>query len=151
MSFSLNELFESKQVVLDLHATTAAEAIWEIVELLRTNRRIQKAAQFYDAVMEREKKNSTAMEGGVAFPHARTNLVKQIVLGMGCSHAGVSFGESTELIHLLFVIGVPQQMVNDYLVCVGGLARRLKDKGTREALMQATTPAEFIAVLRRDS
>jgi len=151
MSFSLNELFESKQVVLDLRARTAAEAIWEIVELLRTNGRIQKAAQFYDAVMEREQKNSTAMEGGVAFPHARTNLVEQIVLGMGCSHAGVSFGESTELIHLLFVIGVPQQMVNDYLVCVGGLARRLKDKGTREALMQATTPAEFIAVLRQDS
>jgi len=151
MSFSLNELFDSKQVVLDLRATTAAEAIWEIVELLRANGRVQKAAQFYDAVMEREKKNSTAMEGGVAFPHARTNLVEQIVLGMGCSQAGVSFGESTELIHLIFVIGVPQQMVNDYLVCVGGLARRLKDKGTREALMQATTPAEFIAVLRRDS
>jgi mannitol/fructose-specific phosphotransferase system IIA component (Ntr-type) len=151
MSFSLNELFDSKQIVLDLRATTAAEAIWEIVELLRANGRIQKAAQFYDAVMEREKKNSTAMEGGVAFPHARTNLVEQIVLGMGCSHTGVSFGESTELIHLIFVIGVPQQMVNDYLVCVGGLARRLTDKDAREALMQATTPAEFIAVLRQDS
>ena len=151
MSFSLNELFESKQVVLDLGATTAAEAIWEIVELLRTNGRIQKVAQFYDAVMEREKKDSTAMEDGVAFPHARTNLVEQIVLGMGRSHAGVSFGESTELIHLIFVIGVPQQMVNDYLVCVGGLARRLTDKGAREALMQATTPVEFIAILRQDS
>ena len=147
MSFPLNELFDSKQVVLDLRATTAAEAIWEIVELLRTNGRIQKVAQFYDAVMEREKKNSTAMEGGVAFPHARTNLVEQIVLGMGCSHAGICFGQSTDLVHLIFVIGVPERLVNDYLICLGTLARLVKDDATRSALLHAQTPREFLDAL----
>ena len=49
-----------------------------------------------------------------------------------------------------FLIAVPQQMVNDYLICVGGLARRLNNEETRQALLEASTPAEFLERLRRD-
>ena len=37
--------------------------------------------------------------------------------------------------HLIFVIAVPQQMVNDYLICVGALARLLNHEETRQALL----------------
>ncbi len=98
--------------------------------------------------MEREVKSSTVADGGVAYPHARTDLVDQIVLGIGRSRKGVSFAGSERLVHLIFVIAVPQQMVNDYLVCVGALARTLRHEGTREALLEAATPAEFFDRLR---
>ena len=39
-------------------------------------------------------------------------------------------------------------MVNDYLICVGALARRLSAEGTREALLEASTAAEFLERLR---
>jgi mannitol/fructose-specific phosphotransferase system IIA component (Ntr-type) len=39
-------------------------------------------------------------------------------------------------------------MVNDYLICVGSLARRLNDEATRKALLEAATPADFFARLR---
>ena len=32
-------------------------------------------------------------------------------------------GLAGERVHLLFVIAVPRRLVNDYLVCVGALAR----------------------------
>jgi mannitol/fructose-specific phosphotransferase system IIA component (Ntr-type) len=51
-------------------------------------------------------------------------------------------------VHLIFVIAVPQQMVNDYLICVGALARLLRLEGTRQALLAAATPAEFLDQLR---
>jgi mannitol/fructose-specific phosphotransferase system IIA component (Ntr-type) len=46
------------------------------------------------------------------------------------------------------VIAVPQQMVNDYLICVGSLARRLNNETTRQALLEAATAAEFFERLR---
>jgi fructose PTS system EIIA component len=99
-------------------------------------------------VMAREEKSSTVANGGVAFPHARTELVGQLVLGIGRSRVGVPFGEKAELVHLIFVIAVPQQMVNDYLICVGSLARRLNNETTRQALLEAATAAEFFERLR---
>ena len=41
------------------------------------------------------------------------------------------------------------EMVNDYLICLGALARTLRSKETRDALLTASTPAEFIARLRK--
>ena len=144
----LDGLLDPKHVILDLRGSTVGEAVWEIVELFRESGELDKAKEFFEAVMEREGKSSTVANGGVAFPHARTDLVKELLLGIGRSSAGVSFDDEADLVHLIFVIAVPQQMVNDYLICVGGLARRLNQAGTRQALLEASTSAEFLLQLR---
>ena len=150
ISSLLDGLLDPKHVVLDLRGSTAGEAVWEIVELLRESGELSKTKEFFEAVMAREEKASTVANGGVAFPHARTELVEQILLGIGRSSKGISFGDEENLVHLIFLIAVPQQMVNDYLICVGGLARRLNNEETRQALLDASTPAEFLERLRRD-
>ena len=144
----LDALLDPKHVALELRGRTAGEAVWEIVELLREGGELRSAKEFFEAVMEREGKSSTVANGGVAFPHARTELVEQLLLGIGRSRAGVTFPGHDGLVHLIFVIAVPQQMVNDYLICVGGLARLLNHDGRRQALLEASTPAEFFDRLR---
>src|SRR4051794_3722229 len=151
MSARLNEILDPKLVVLELREQTAAEAILEIVQNLRENGLVEDFYKLADAVMEREGRSSTNTGEGVAFPHARTNLVDRIVLGIGRSTPGIPFGYSNEPVHLIFLIGVPQRMVTDYLVCVGALARVVKDKTRRAALMAATSPEDFIEQLRAGS
>ncbi|CAN5592103.1 PTS sugar transporter subunit IIA [soil metagenome] len=146
----LDGLLNPKHVLLDLRGKTAGEAIWEIVEVLRESGELNKATEFFQAVMAREEKTSTVANGAVAFPHVRTDLVDEILLGIGRSARGISFGDEENLVHLVFLIAVPQQMVNDYLICVGGLARRLSKDATRQALREASTPAEFLERLRAD-
>ena len=144
MAVVLADLLDEESVALDLGATTRDEALRDIVETMR----LPDAPAFLDQVITREAAQTTFMGRGLAFPHARTELVKQIVLGIGRSLEGVPFGEKGESAHLIFVVGVPQRMVTDYLVCVGGLARLVSDDARREALMAATTAAEFIELLR---
>ncbi|HEY2801245.1 MAG TPA: PTS sugar transporter subunit IIA, partial [Chthoniobacterales bacterium] len=67
------------------------------------------------------------------------------------SKTGINFAGRADLVDLIFLIGVPQQMVNDYLICVGALARLLKSDTRRQALVEATTPAEFLEELGRES
>ena len=147
----LDALLDPKHIVLELRASTASEAVWEIVQVLQGSGELRNAKEFFEGVMEREAKSSTVANGGVAFPHARTGLVDQHVLGIGRSAKGVTFGEGENLVHLIFVIAVPQQMVNDYLICVGVLARVLNHEATRETLLEASTPAEFFQELRSES
>jgi PTS system fructose-specific IIC component len=148
MSALLSEILDPNLVVLELREGTAAEAILEIAELLRDHGHVQDFYKFADAVMEREGRSSTNTGESVAFPHARTDLVERIALGIGRSAAGIRFGPAKELVHLIFLFGVPRQMVTDYLVCVGAVARVVKAKAKQDALMAATSAEELVEQLR---
>ena len=102
-------------------------------------------------MLAREQTHPSAVENGVAFPHARTDLVDEIVIGVGRSRAGISFGENQQRAHLIFVIGVPERLLSDYLVCVGTLARMVKDETIRSRLLNAETSREFIDALTTET
>ena len=148
MALSFHELFRPAQIVLDLRATVQNDAVIEVVQQLGSAKRVEDYYAFADAVMERESRSSTNTGDGVAFPHARTDLVEEIVLGIGRSKAGVKFGGPDAAVHLIFLIGVPQRMVTDYLVCVGTIARIVKPTERRDALLKAATAEEFAEILR---
>ena len=151
MAVVLADLLDEQHVTLDLRARSRDEALREIIGTMRGEEKVTEAEKLLREVIAREETHSTFMESGVAFPHARTTLVPQLVLGIGRSAEGVLFGAEGELAHLLFVLAVPQRMVTDYLVCVGALARILKDEQTRNALHAAKTPAECVELLRHAS
>lgn len=146
MPLVLADLLDEQRLLLDLRARTRVEALREIINAMQ----IPQSEAFLREVVAREESSSTLMPIGVAFPHARTELVQQIVLGIGRSIAGVDFGDGARA-HLLFVVAVPRRMVNDYLVCVGALARLVRKSETRAALMQSKTPHEFAELLRTGS
>jgi mannitol/fructose-specific phosphotransferase system IIA component (Ntr-type) len=148
MTLRYNELFDPRHVVLDLQASQHNDAIVEIAERLRESGAVKNLYDFADAVMEREGRSSTNTGEGVAFPHARSDLVERIVLGIGRSNTGVRFGSGEAPVHLVFVLGVPQRSVTEYLVCVGTIARIVKPKERWDALMNAATAEQFAEVLR---
>jgi mannitol/fructose-specific phosphotransferase system IIA component (Ntr-type) len=146
MAVDLADLLDERHVALQLRARKPPNALHEIVQLLAATGKIDNSQKFFEQVLARELKNPSPVQYGVAFSHARTDLVDQIVIGIGRSRAGITFGGNRA--RLIFVIGVPQQLINDYLVCVGTLARIVADEVTRTALLQAETPPEFIEVLK---
>jgi mannitol/fructose-specific phosphotransferase system IIA component (Ntr-type) len=148
MPTALIDLLHESQVILDLRTRQMPEALRRIMRLLATNNRINEPEKFLEQVLAREQAPPNAVENGVAFPHARTELVKEIVIGIGRSRSGILFSKGKPA-RLIFLIGVPQQLVNDYLICVGTLARLLKDDVTRAQLLEVQTPREFLNALTR--
>ena len=147
MAIALADLLDEKQVILRLRSRKLPNALREIVGLLAQDRKIDDAEGFLEQVLAREQAHSSVVENGVVFPHARTDLVGEIVLGIGRSRAGIPFGDDGMRAHLIFVIGVSQQLVNDYLICVGTLARLVRDDAIRSALLNVQTPREFVDAL----
>jgi mannitol/fructose-specific phosphotransferase system IIA component (Ntr-type) len=147
MAIALADLLDEKQVILRLRSRKPANALGEILRLLAENARIDQPDNFLEQVLAREQVHPSVVEQGVVFPHARTDLVDEIVLGIGRSRAGIPFGENGVRAHLIFLIGVPRQLVNDYLICVGTLARLVKDDAIRSMLLHAETPREFLDAL----
>lgn len=151
MAVVLSDLLDERNITLTLDALTLEDALREIIALLHATGDLSDPEKFLSAVLARERSSSTVAEHSVAFPHARTDLVEKIILGIGRSRRGIAFGHAGEMVHLIFVIGVPQQMVQDYLVCVGALARLVKDDALRNQLLAAASPEEFGQELRSAS
>jgi mannitol/fructose-specific phosphotransferase system IIA component (Ntr-type) len=154
MPIVLADLLTEQQVILRLRSRKPANAIREIVDVLASDisgRKIGNPEVFLEQLLVREQTHPSIVENGVAFPHARTDLVDEIVIGVGRSRAGIPFGENRERAHLIFVIGVPERLLSDYLVCVGTLARLVKDQTIRSRLLNADTPREFIEALTTDT
>ncbi|HYK23293.1 MAG TPA: PTS sugar transporter subunit IIA [Candidatus Acidoferrum sp.] len=147
MAIVLTDLLDEKQVILGLRSRTAPNALREIIELLAQNGKIQNPKAFFGKVLAREEAHPSVVENGIAFPHARTDLVDEIVVGIGRSRAGIPFGHNGVRAHLIFVIGVPERLVNDYLISVGTLVRLVGDDAIRSVLLRAQTPREFIDAL----
>jgi len=147
MSIALAEVIDSRQVALNLRARTQIDAMREIVDLLVANGKIGDAERFLNNLQERERTNSTFAADGVAFPHARTKLVEEIVLGVGRSETGIPWTGKGEVARLMFLIAVPERLISDYLVVVGAIARITKDRPLRTLLLHAETAEDCIATL----
>jgi fructose PTS system EIIA component len=147
MAIALADLIDPSQVALNLHSSTQAEAMREIVDLLVAAGRIDNADKFLEELRAREAVNSTYVADGVAFPHARTKLVDQVVLGIGRSAEGVPWTAKGEIANLIFLIAVPERLISDYLVVVGAIARITKDRPLRTLLLHAENVDEFIQTL----
>jgi len=135
------------QVSLNLGARNQIDTLREIVDLLVTSGKINHASAFLEQLQKREKTNSTYAAAGVAFPHARTKLVDEIVVGVGRSEAGIPWTGKGEIAHLIFLVAVPERLISDYLVVVGAIARITKDRSLRTLLLHADNAGDFIATL----
>jgi mannitol/fructose-specific phosphotransferase system IIA component (Ntr-type) len=143
----ISSLLKPEQIKMELAQQNRSEAINEVAQLLQSNPNVTNFDGFYEELLARERIESTCLGNEIAFPHARTDSLKGMVLAIGRSTKGVWFENSGQSVKLIFVIGTPKRMVTDYLSVVGGLARLLKDAGTREKLITAPTVEEFIATL----
>lgn len=147
MPIALADLIKPKQITLHLQAQTQSEAVGELVALLAATGAIRDSARFLEELSGREAVNSTYAADGVAFPHARTKLVDQIVLAIGRTDDEIHWTGKGELARLIFLIAVPERLISDYLVVVGSIARITRDDPLRTLLLHAETVEEFVATL----
>jgi mannitol/fructose-specific phosphotransferase system IIA component (Ntr-type) len=148
MAGKITLLLDPARIVLHLQSTKRTAALNEIARLLDGHPAVTNFAGFYDELLARDRLDTTCLGNGVALPHARTEHVKEIVLAVGRSDAGIVADAAGELVRLFFVLGTPKTKPGDYLAVVSALCKLLRDSATREVLLAAATPDEFIAAIR---
>ncbi|MDX6766011.1 MAG: PTS sugar transporter subunit IIA [Candidatus Methylacidiphilales bacterium] len=145
MSKRISDTLKPYLVALNLKETSHQAALREMTEMTRGQADMLDVDGFFKELMLREKQESTCLGNEIAFPHARTDHVKNLVILAGRSLEGVKFENGEQTARLIFIIGTPKRMVTDYLATVGALARLLKEENLRHKLLAAKSGEEFIA------
>ena len=89
MAIALADILDQRHVALRLRSRRRPNAIREVVSLFEKAESVARPVDFLAQVLAREEGSSPLAENGVAFPHARTELVDQIALVIGA--AGLAF------------------------------------------------------------
>ena len=149
MPKKLSQLLDATRISLNVKGSKRTTAINEVAQLLKEHPDITNYASFYKELLARERLDTTCLGNEIALPHARTEHVNDIVMAVGRVSDGVLFENGNQVVKLIFVLGTPKSKPGDYLQVVSALCRVFKEASTRDALMSATTPEEFVEIMLR--
>ncbi|WP_418964030.1 PTS sugar transporter subunit IIA [Cetobacterium sp.] len=95
---------------------------------------------FLKEILERERAGTTGIGMGVAIPHARTEVVKDIVVSVALLKNPVDFNSlDGEKVRIVILVGVPKGESKKYLELLSSLSRIFRDKKIRESILESTT------------
>jgi len=133
---------------VDLVASTKPEALIEICRVLEGCAHVADPAAFERAVLDREDAMSTGIGLGIAVPHAKIPSVRDFVVSLGRSRAGIEFNSlDGKPVHLVVLIAGPDGRQGRYLQLLAGITLRLKREEVRKALLAAPTAKDMIPIL----
>jgi mannitol/fructose-specific phosphotransferase system IIA component (Ntr-type) len=147
MAGRISTLLDPARIVLHLQSTNRGGALQEVAHLLAGHPEMTDFGGFYEDLLIRDRLDSTCLGNGLALPHARTSHVRDIMLAVGRSDAGILFEHGQELVNLFFMLGTPESQPGEYLVVLRALCKICKAPADRAALLAAPTPATFIAAV----
>lgn len=132
-----------------LAATDRDGALREMAAMLAGSGRVASADGLVEAARAREALGTTALGDGIAIPHAKTDSVREPVVGYARSAPGIDWSAPDgSPVKDVFMIAVPERMAGDeHLRILAALARRLADSGFRERLSSAEDTGQILAVL----
>jgi len=134
------------RIDLGLASTAAPEALAELNRQLADCTAVTDAPLFLDELLARHALGACCLDQEIAIPHARTTAVKRLVIAVGRSQAGVHFDPKYERIRLIFLIGVPPGLAEEYLKTVAQLTRMVRDRTLRNGLLAAERVTDFEAL-----
>ncbi len=138
-TISVLEFFSHRDIIPDLKALDRDNAIRELCLVASEQGSLPLADILGEVVLKREETMGTAIEEGVAIPHARlSSLVRPVVI-FGRSKIGIDWdspdGKPSQFI---FLILTPQEDDDIQVQILRIIAKTMSDKKTREDIMAAS-------------
>jgi Kef-type K+ transport system membrane component KefB/mannitol/fructose-specific phosphotransferase system IIA component (Ntr-type) len=147
---SILEYFSRRSLIPDLRADLRDPALRELAELAAAQEYAHEAEDIYAAVLGRENEMGTALEEGLAIPHARFARMVRPIIVFGRSRSGIEDWNSPDgrQTHFIFLVLAPPQS-DDQVQILAHIVRTMQEPTIREALLEAEDADAIWAIFLR--
>jgi len=144
----LANLIMERRVISEMSARTKDEAVVELLKLLKSEGVKIEFDDVLKAVRDREEIEDTSYGHGFAFPHARTNAVREMYILIGVSKKGLEdkTRDGTP-VHVVCLLLTPSAIAKLYLQTLSGLAYFGRMPGTLEQILRITGKQDLIKLI----
>ena len=143
----ISRFIAEELMVVGLDGKTREDAIAQLAGAMENGKFIANADSLVAAALERESVLSTAMEGGLAFPHVRGVEGGGLTLAMGVSKKGIDW--DGEKVNIVFLSAIPVAVSAFYLRLMAGLTQAFAKDSNRKALLDAKDSAALWKALQK--
>lgn len=145
---SLADYTRADLIVAPLRQGDTAGIISELSQALQGQGVVPDVLPFYHAALNQELMANSALECGLAFPHARLGGIRVLQFAFGRTSRPVIWGaKGSWPVQLVFLLAVPATDAVSYLHLLASLARLGRHAGRLAQLRAAANPDEILAVL----
>ena len=136
----LLDIIQGKLLIPQMRSENKWDAIEELVDQLVQEHeiRILDRRTVLDAVLARERSQSTGLNRNVALPHGRSRAVEDLIGVLGVAPQGIPF-ESTDGLdaRLICLLVIPEVQYREHIKTVADVAHLLSDQRLQQELIAA--------------
>jgi len=140
----ISELLTEKLIKVNLGSREKEEVFEELIELLVKERRVSDRLAAREAILERERKQSTGIGRGVAVPHGKSSTIPELTAALGISKEGIEYDSlDGEPVYVVFLLLAEENKPGPHVAALAQIASLFKVPGFIERLVAAETAHEI--------
>ncbi|MBD3271656.1 MAG: hypothetical protein GF384_03855, partial [Elusimicrobia bacterium] len=141
---SILEYFSSRGIIANLKYRERDRAIETLCEHASQLEDMASTESIYQAVLQRENEMGTAMEEGIAVPHARLPDIKRPLIFFGRSLEGIDWNSPDgKPAQLIFLILSPEDDYDSQIQILASIAKSMSDEKVRGLMLEARDEREL--------
>lgn len=140
----ISDVLERETIIPDLQSRTKEDVVRELAENLASAHPGINDEKLIEVLMEREKLCSTAVDSGVAIPHAKLSGISDIIAGFGRSVEGIDYDSlDAELTHLFIILVAPETSIGAHIQLLARISKIFRNPDLRAKLLTLETKDEI--------
>jgi fructose-specific phosphotransferase system IIA component len=145
---ALTDLISEDVINVSLTSDNKSAVLRELVQILKDAGKIDDFDAVLDAIVEREEKQSTGLELGIAVPHGKSASVKSLVIAMGISQGGIDFDSiDGKPAKLFFILVAPPNQPGPHVAALAEIAKLSQSSEHYNKILNTASAQEVIKLL----
>jgi fructose-specific phosphotransferase system IIA component len=138
------DILSRQAVKVPLDSSEKKAAIFELIDLLAGCEIITDAATLKEVVWDREQQRSTGIGEGLAIPHGRSDVSRNLAMAIGKPAEPVEFNAMDKRpVKLIVLLTSPPDRTADHIQALGKISRLMADPKFRATAYDAESADEL--------
>lgn len=147
---TISETLSPASIEMNMEGTTKKDVYVELVHLLEKSGRVTDPDLVLKKLNERETVSTTAIPGGLAMPHVKTDGVSGMCMAVGISRDGIDCQAPDGGLTKIFVLAVsPEDEDSSYLITLVDLIDEFKNHAICDHILECCSTEDVYTVLVR--
>ena len=135
---TLTQILQANCIKVPVESRDKEAVITELIDLLDAGGALMDRDAALDAVLTRERIQSTGTGAGIAIPHGKCTAVKEVVMAIGIAREPIEF-ESVDgrPVTIIFLLVSPVDQTGPHIQALAAISRLMLNEQFRHKLEQA--------------
>ena len=144
----LTQILQPDCVKVPVESRDKEAVITELVDLLDARGLLLDRDEALEAVLTRERIQSTGTGAGIAIPHAKCNAVKDLIIAIGIAHEPVDFNSiDGKPVTIIILLVSPTDKTGPHIQALATISRLMLNEQFRQRLEKVTSSGEVYELL----